>query len=999
MPVANVAESTAEWSVENSLGMRFVPVEITGGPTDTATSGKEVLVSIWETRRRDYQAFVEATGREWFGTVARTQEEGWNETPDHPAGQLSWEDAVAFCAWLTEKEHKTGAIPEGAVYRLPTDHEWSCAAGIGKEEDPAALPEDKHMKRQSYPWGAAWPPPAGAGNYLGEESSALVESSWEPIAGYSDGFSRTAPVGSFEANARGLYDLGGNMLEFCQEESQPGRRVARGACWLVFKPEQVTVSHRRGTVQSSPIRGGHVGFRCVLELPAGADLLARGEGDPSGGQQPEPQPLPPAAEVEEKSVPSVEEKSTPAPALTPALSAIPGLRGRLEAYLSARRKQVSDLADKYGRAVEVRLNQAADAGDLKLATAYREEKASIAALRKNLAVKPEDPTAAVWEPLDLPSPPAGSPELLVSLREVWGGEIAKIDGQLGPALGRSLQILEGELTRSRNFEEARRLVAFREALTSRDRKSAAANAGETGSSSEKSSSAGKSSTVGESPSVPGEWASLFNGASLDGWTVSGDKRSFSIDGSAIKLSGNPGYLYYSGDVAGGVQFRDFDFQAEVQTSRGATGGVFFHTLNTGSGFPERGYEVKINNTVGGDSEKTGSLSEVKKLEQSPVADNQWFKLEISVRGMEVVVRINGKEVLTHIEPENFRPPSEISGRFIREGSFALRCNFTPEGSVMFRNIVVRPYMDALTVACRLKPGTRIERSPPDLRALAKGRLFAWGLDGDGNQIDLGDLDRGNDFVRVHVKKDGYWYALRARGAIVTNHSEHSRHEDGIALFSLTGGHGWPVMLWRDGRLRKEDRMRFPPDVEQGTFVDGAGGGYEYFAFLDNEGRVGSDVGDRWDWGMRLPPVGRTDIVALAFGHKTCWCLRANGQLVWFGEPPRMELSEQQNQNIVAVEASPNSGHVLALTADGRVYSWSSREEELGALEVVEAARTGMQAIRVSNTDRAGISAARGRDGKWVAWGNDQDGVVSKINSLTSKVQDVAFSERLLLWIE
>ena len=112
----------------------------------------------------------------------------------------------------------------------------------------------------------------------------------------------------------------------------------------------------------------------------------------------------------------------------------------------------------------------------------------------------------------------------------------------------------------------------------------------------------------------------------------------------------------------------------------------------------------------------------------------------------------------------------------------------------------------------------------------------------------------------------------------------------------------------------------------------------------------------------------------------------------------MELSAAQNRNIVAVEASPHSGYSLALNRDGQVYAWNSREQELGPLlKVPEAARSGMRGIRVSHT--GDIGAGQNKNGKWIAWGNNQDGIVTKINSLGNDVKDIAFSERLLLWIE
>ncbi len=119
-------------------------------------------------------------------------------------------------------------------------------------------------------------------------------------------------------------------------------------------------------------------------------------------------------------------------------------------------------------------------------------------------------------------------------------------------------------------------------------------------------------------------------------------------------------------------------------------------------------------------------------------------------------------------------------------------------------------------------------------------------------------------------------------------------------------------------------------------------------------------------------------------------------MTWFGRPPEAELPPEQNRDIVAIEASPDNEHALALTRDGRVLAWG-RSNEFGQLDVPEAARSGMRAVRVSHV--GGISAAQGRDGKWIAWGNDKDGVVTKINSLSPFVKDLGFSDRLLLWIE
>ena len=124
----------------NSLGMKFVPAPIKGGKTD----GQSVLFCVWETRHQDFKAFVDATGYDAMkDSVGKTMEFHWDRhdakwgkiTGDHPAIYVSWEDAQAFCQWLTKKERDAGTITANQKYRLPTDHEWSCAVGIGGDEN------------------------------------------------------------------------------------------------------------------------------------------------------------------------------------------------------------------------------------------------------------------------------------------------------------------------------------------------------------------------------------------------------------------------------------------------------------------------------------------------------------------------------------------------------------------------------------------------------------------------------------------------------------------------------------------------------------------------------------------------------------------------------------------------------------------------------------------------------------------------------------------------
>jgi serine/threonine protein kinase len=196
--------------LENSLGMKFAPVG-------------DALFAIWQTRVKDFEAFAKAVNlrsNAWKGP-------GFKQAPDHPVVNVTWQEAVAFCQWLTTKERKDGTLPANMIYRLPSDQEWSKAVGLS--EEAGKNPEARDMGVPDvYPWGNQWPPPAGAGNYTGEETGSDVA-----IKGYDDGFAWTSPVGSFPPNKFGLYDIGGNVWQWVMDSwnGESKHKVLRGASW------------------------------------------------------------------------------------------------------------------------------------------------------------------------------------------------------------------------------------------------------------------------------------------------------------------------------------------------------------------------------------------------------------------------------------------------------------------------------------------------------------------------------------------------------------------------------------------------------------------------------------------------------------------------------------------------------------------------------------------------------------------------------------------------
>lgn len=229
LPASSAGRIGQRWT--NSLGMVFTPVPRT-----------KVWFCIWETRAQDYQAFAQATGRYWHPPRPI-------QGPTHPVVDRSWNDAKAFCAWLSEKERKTGLLADNQDYRLPTDEEWSLAVGLDKEQ--GNTPQDKDGKVQGqYPWGRQWPPPAGAGNYA--QSLGV------------DNYKDTAPVGSFPCNHFGLFDLGGNAWEWCEDWYDLGQtvRVLRGACCYDDDPKTLLSSCRWHFEPG--FTAANFGFRVVL---------------------------------------------------------------------------------------------------------------------------------------------------------------------------------------------------------------------------------------------------------------------------------------------------------------------------------------------------------------------------------------------------------------------------------------------------------------------------------------------------------------------------------------------------------------------------------------------------------------------------------------------------------------------------------------------------------------------------------------------------------------
>ena len=168
---------------------------------------KAYYLGVHEVTNKQYKAFDVSHDSGVFGRSLLNEE-------DRPVVNISWDSAVRYCNWLSEKDglrvayqQKGGkwqlATPATTGYRLPTEAEWAWAARYAAGPMPLR-----------FPWGDSMPPLKGSGNYADESATGMVP---YHIVGYNDAFRGPSPVGSFAPNEFGLHDLAGNVSEWLND--------------------------------------------------------------------------------------------------------------------------------------------------------------------------------------------------------------------------------------------------------------------------------------------------------------------------------------------------------------------------------------------------------------------------------------------------------------------------------------------------------------------------------------------------------------------------------------------------------------------------------------------------------------------------------------------------------------------------------------------------------------------------------------------------------------
>jgi len=194
-----------------------------------------------------------------------------------------------------------------------------------------------------------------------------------------------------------------------------------------------------------------------------------------------------------------------------------------------------------------------------------------------------------------------------------------------------------------------------------------------------------------------DWIELFDGHSLNGWKPSENKDSWKVVDGSLAANGPRSHLFYAGPVRD-ADFQNFELEVELTTQPDCNSGIYFHTTYQEKGFPEKGFEIQINNTAQGDGgylerKRTGSLYGLRNMYKQLVPDEKPFQVHVSVRKRNVQIRLNGQLLVDYLEPT---PPVIPEGgereRFLDRGTFALQCH--NDGSkVRYHKVRVRPLAD------------------------------------------------------------------------------------------------------------------------------------------------------------------------------------------------------------------------------------------------------------------------------------------------------------------
>ncbi|MDD4888539.1 MAG: formylglycine-generating enzyme family protein [Phycisphaerae bacterium] len=231
---------------------------VKGSPQVEVTIKRPFYMGVYEVTVAQYSQFTRDTGQKH--DIPRFYDKDFKQTSDHPVTNVSWEDAQAFCVWLSKKT--------GRSVQLPTESQWeyACRAGSNTRfcfgDDDSALAEyawfSKHdTDSHDYDWYSE--------SYL---ESNMMEKQRAKLT--------THPVGQKKPNAWGLYDMHGNVWEWCADRYAPyvrpdGKEAAGSAHVLRGGSWGSLATNCRSARRNGQTSGFHPGIRHGFRVTVSAE--------------------------------------------------------------------------------------------------------------------------------------------------------------------------------------------------------------------------------------------------------------------------------------------------------------------------------------------------------------------------------------------------------------------------------------------------------------------------------------------------------------------------------------------------------------------------------------------------------------------------------------------------------------------------------------------------------------------------------------------------------
>ncbi len=178
---------------------------------------------------------------------------------------------------------------------------------------------------------------------------------------------------------------------------------------------------------------------------------------------------------------------------------------------------------------------------------------------------------------------------------------------------------------------------------------------------------------------------LFNGKDLTDWTKAKENEdSFSVQDGAIVAKGSRCHLYYTGKNA---NFKNFELKVDVMTGPKSNGGIYFHTAYQEKNWPDKGFEVQVNNSHG-DWRRTGGLYAVADNKEKVADDDKWFTEHIIVKDKKVTIFVDGKKTSEWDQPADWKGLKDNPGRVLGSGTIALQAH-DPGSVIRYKNIRIK----------------------------------------------------------------------------------------------------------------------------------------------------------------------------------------------------------------------------------------------------------------------------------------------------------------------